>query len=149
MLPDDLIRRLLATRHVGDGIFYARQVMYATIDLDYHTSGEKVDTTAIWDRRRKALTLSVVEGSQPQATFGHLMGGYDSGYYGYLWSKVYAEDMFTVFERYGLTSRKAGMRYRLWILARGNDADPDVLLRGFLGRKPSPEAFYRSIGLGR
>jgi len=34
------------------------------------------------------------------------MGGYDSGYYGYLWSEVYAEDMFTRFRDQGLLTPK-------------------------------------------
>ena len=27
------------------------------------------------------------------ASWGHPMGGYDAGYYTYLWSKVYGDDM--------------------------------------------------------
>lgn len=147
-LPDAMIAKMIAARHAGDGVFYERQVMLALTDLDYHTSGEKVDTTAIWNRLKQDVMMQApIPGSQPQATFGHLMGGYDSAYYGYLWSKVFAEDMFTVFDRMGLTNPQAGARYRIWILARGNTADPDVLLRGFLGRPPNSEAFLRSLGL--
>lgn len=149
-MPKDLVQKLLASRHAGDGIFYSRQVFFATVDLDYHTAGESVDTTKVWnDRKAQIMLLAPIEGGQPQGTFGHLMGGYDSGYYGYLWSKVFAEDMFTVFEKAGLTSPKAGEKYRMWILARGNTADPDVLLQGFLGRAPNAGAFYRSLGLGK
>lgn len=147
-LPDGMIAKMIAARHAGDGIFYTRQIMLALADLDYHTGGETVDTTAVWNRLKHDICMQApIPGSQPQATFGHLMGGYDAGYYGYLWSKVFAEDMFTVFDRAGLTSPVAGRRYRMWILARGNTADPDDLLRGFLGRAPNSEAFYRSLGL--
>lgn len=147
-LSDGLVSKMLAARHAGDGILFSRQVMLATVDLDYHTAGETVDTTAVWNRRKRDITmLEPIAGAQPQATFGHLMGGYDAGYYGYLWSKVFAEDMFTVFEKAGLTSPQAGSRYRTWILARGDTAEPDELLRGFLGRAPNTEAFYRRLGL--
>ncbi|KAB0391044.1 hypothetical protein E2I00_006614, partial [Balaenoptera physalus] len=47
------------------------------------------------------------------ATFGHLAGGYDAQYYGYLWSEV-------------------GMDYRSCILRPGGSEDASVMLRLFL-----------------
>jgi Zn-dependent oligopeptidase len=81
------------------------------------------------------------------ASFGHLMGGYDAGYYGYIWSEVYAADMFTEFERTGLLNEETGQRYRNTILERGNMQEPITLVRDFLGRKPNSEAFYRKLGI--
>jgi Zn-dependent oligopeptidase len=77
------------------------------------------------------------------------MGGYDAGYYGYLWSLVYAQDMFSVFQKSGLEDPATGMRYRKDILEPGALVEPDVLLHQFLGRDVSYEPFYKYIGVQR
>ena len=50
----------------------------------------------------RVMPIAHPAGTVPEASFGHLMGGYEAGYYGYLWAKVYAQDMFTRFERQGV-----------------------------------------------
>jgi thimet oligopeptidase len=142
-LPDDLIASLIKSRYVDDAYATTRQIMYAQIDMAYHTSGPHVDTTAVWDRLASQLTpMPAVPETHPQASFGHLMGGYDAGYYGYLWSKVYAQDMFTAFLNGGLENPVVGMRYRHDILQPARTYDPDVEVRHFLGRPMNPNAFY-------
>ena len=86
------------------------------------------------------------EGTYPEAGFGHLMG-YDAGYYSYLWALVFAQDMFSLFERNGVLNPKLGMKYRRWILEPGGSEDPNVLLEQFLGRKPNNAAFLKELGL--
>ncbi len=146
-LPDDMIDRLVGAKRADAGIHYLRQLAFANIDMIYHTA-ENVDSTEVYKKAMKEIMLvPIQEGSNPHASFGHLMGGYDAGYYGYLWSEVYAQDMFTRFEKEGFSNAKTGMDYRKGILEPGSERQPFDLIKGFLGREPNEEAFLKSIGL--
>jgi Zn-dependent oligopeptidase len=147
-LPDALIAKMIAARYVHYALGTTGQIAYATIDMRYHTMTPPVDTTAVWKATIESTSPNTfVDGTHPQAGFGHLMGGYDAAYYGYLWSLVYAQDMFTRFARQGLTNPVAGMAYRRDILAPARLEEPDVEVAHFLGRPMSPDAFYRELGI--
>jgi Zn-dependent oligopeptidase len=75
------------------------------------------------------------------------MSGYDAAYYGYLWSEVFGDDMFSRFEEEGVTSPEVGRAYREMVIGKGGSMDPDDMLTGFLGRKPNNEAFLRKVGI--
>ena len=80
--------------------------------------------------------------------FGHLLGGYDAGYYGYLWANVIGDDMFSRFASEGVLSPAVGAEYRREILEPNGSRDADVLVRAFLGREPSNAEFLRLRGMG-
>jgi Zn-dependent oligopeptidase len=87
------------------------------------------------------------EGTFSLSSFGHLMGGYDAAYYGYMWSEVFGDDMFSVFEEKGATNPEVGMAYRREVLERGGSVDADEMLRKFLGREPDNKAFLNKLGI--
>ncbi len=145
-LPDDLIAKMVRARYVNFALGVTQQVALSQIDMAYHTSGPHVDTTAVWDQLWSQLSpVPEDPADHPQASFTHLMGGYDAGYYGYLWSQVYAQDLFTAFQRAGLENPQVGMRYRQDILQPSRTYDPDVEVKRFLGRPMSPNAFYQQF----
>lgn len=147
-LPDELIEGLLAARHADAGVYWTRQAFLGIYDMTLHSSGEAVDPDALWLELMPGLTpLPPVPGTLPAASFLPVMGGYDAGYYGYVWSKVYAQDLFSAFERQGLDDAGLGLRYRRQILEPGGAVEPEQLLRNFLGRDVSYQAFYRELGL--
>jgi thimet oligopeptidase len=148
-MPADLIERIARARKFDAGVRYSRQVFLGQFDLYIHTHGAKVDADAA-AKKLWAEIMSFPEDPQSHfaAGFGHMMSGYDAGYYGYLWSEVFAADMFTRFAREGVLNPKTGREYRDIILAKGRSEDPDQLLREFLGREPNENAFLRQIGIG-
>ncbi len=146
-LPDDLIAKMITARCASDRICNAYaatgQIVYALVDLKYHTAGPKVDTTAIWSQvAREYSPIPLPAGVHPQAQFTYFLdGGYAAGVYVYLWSLVYAQDMFTAFQKGGLESPSVGMRYRKTILEPARTYSPDVEVENFLGHPMSPAAF--------
>jgi thimet oligopeptidase len=78
--------------------------------------------------------------------FGHLTE-YAAKYYGYLWSKVFAKDLFAYIKEHGLLNPDVGQKYISAVLGKGGSKDPNELLKDFLGRDPSQEAFLKDIGL--
>ena len=107
-LPDELIAKITSARYFDEAYSEVVQAFYSIVDQEYHTLQPPVDTTAVWKAGVAKYTPNkFVDGTFPQASFGHLMNGYEAQYYGYLWSKVYAQDMFTAF-RFGRVGQPRG-----------------------------------------
>src|SRR5256885_1283191 len=108
-LPPELMQRIAKARKFDAGVKYSRQVFLGQFDLYIHTHGAKVDSDAS-ARRLWEEIMAFPEDPQAHlaAGFGHMMGGYDAGYYGYLWSEVFAADLFTRFAREGVLNPNTG-----------------------------------------
>jgi thimet oligopeptidase len=150
-LPDAIVTKMLAAKDFGQGIVYTKQLLYALFDMQLHTqNNSSIDVTKTYDDLyREIIGLEPLEGAHFPASFGHLMGGYDAGYYGYLWSQVYAQDMFSKFPIKDLASAEVGAQYRKTILESGNMRDALDLLREFLGREPNADAFFKMLHISQ
>jgi thimet oligopeptidase len=148
-LPEDLLKKMIAAKNADTGLVQLRQLFFSQVDMDYHGEyGGDTDSTVLYSRLMREISLIPMNpGTHPEASFGHLMDGYDAGYYGYLWSKVYAQDMFSRFESEGLLNAAIGRQYRDEVLAPGGSQDELDLVRKFLGREPNDAAFLKSLGL--
>jgi thimet oligopeptidase len=142
-IDDALVKRLHAARSFGRGIQYGRQHLYAAYDMALFGERE-ADPMQTWIKMESETPAGYVPGTQFPGTFGHVLGGYGAGYYGYMWSEVIALDMLS---RYGknLMNPAVGRRFRELILSRGGEEPAAQMVREFLGRDPSPEAFFEEI----
>ena len=121
--------------------------LISKIRKEVKRDGNKVDTRNLWSTMKPLISLTgSQEGTNPAASFGHIFGGYQSQYYGYLWSQVYSCDLFSCFEKEGVMNSTLGRKYRDMILAPGGSRDGEEVLVEFLGREPNDEAFMRMNG---
>ncbi|GMK53814.1 hypothetical protein CspeluHIS016_0104000 [Cutaneotrichosporon spelunceum] len=146
-LPDDLIQSIVKSKNVNQGLFNLRQLFFGLYDMTLHTSKEELDQTKLWCDLRTDVSLVTTKGEYVggQSGFAHIVGGYAAGYYGYLYSLVFAADMFeTVFSKDPM-SPENGMKYRNEILKVGGSRDEMDSLVALLGRKPTNDAFLRDL----
>lgn len=156
-LPKDIIKQLVRAKQFNAGLLNLRQIFFGLFDMTIHTierenvkealGGQTIDQ--LYEHLRAQVTLIPQQADiSPASSFGHMMGGYDAGYYGYLWSQVFSADMFySRFRKEGLLSEMTGEDYRRKILGPGGSRPGMDSVVDFLGRKPNNEAFLKSLGL--
>jgi thimet oligopeptidase len=151
VLPRELFDNMLAARNLSSGLSAQGGIRSAVYDMmlyDRYDPRAPHDTDALWTSIADRFVYSpYVEATHPQASWIHI-NTHPVYYYGYIWSKVYAEDMFTQFETHGLWDAATGRRYRELILANGTQRPIVEVVEEFLGRPVSNEAYIRSLGLG-
>ena len=147
-LPKKLIDTMIALKNFSTGNEVESQIFYALLSLEYYGAGAHKDLFKIlkktYTRVREHIAFD--DHNHMYAAFGHLMD-YGAKYYGYLWSKVFALDVFDIIKHEGLLNGKTGQRYIQQVIGRGGSAEPEELLKTFLGREPNQQAFLKDLGL--
>jgi thimet oligopeptidase len=145
-IPADIMMKIKKNKHLFNGMHYMRQLIFALYDMKLHSGDENVDVEQTYNDIQSRLSPLIHGESCLAANFGHLMGGYESGYYGYLWSEVYAAEVFQLFKDSGdIFNKKIGLHYRRCILEKGGTETGFTMMENLLGRKPNSDAFMRSF----
>ena len=141
-IPADLVQKMNAARHFGEAGRWKRQLTYAEVSLNlYNRDPATVDVDALWtEEYRKYSMYPVMPATHSWASFGHL-NGYSAVYYTYIWDKAIALDLFTKFKADGMRNPQTAMTYRRLVLEPGGSEDANVLIKDFLGRPLSLDAF--------
>ncbi len=122
------------------GMFNANQLSYGLLDQTIHSSNIPEDTWIFYNNLVKELFgWEISPKVNMLANWGHMFG-YDTNYYGYLWSKVYAINLFSFFKKNPL-DKKLGMRLRNEILSKGGSLDGIEMLRNFMEREPNENSY--------
>jgi Zn-dependent oligopeptidase len=143
-ITDDIINKIKKQRNMLQGYHYSRQLSFCYLDMNVHSKNYNHNSFETNKRiTKEILGLDVQENTNSIASFGHLMGGYDAGYYGYLWSLVYATDLFTKFIGHELDPI-IGKKFRDEVLSQGSIRKSIDSIKIFLQREPNENAFINS-----
>lgn len=147
-LSDTLIAKIQENKRFGQGFFVQRQARLSLLALDLYASGEDKNPLTLKKVLFSSLSPDLLYDDRDHMTssFIHLIG-YGAGYYCYLWSKVYALDLFKHIEKSGLFDQKIGREYLDKVIGRGGSVDPEELIKDFLGRESSADAFFADLGM--
>lgn len=147
-IPRDLVERMNRVRYFNAGLGDMTQLGYTNISLQFHQNPVPADLGAAtrgWYNEYAAVPMP--DYAQMQDAFGHL-DGYSAIYYTYRWSKVIADDLFTRFNSEGLRNPETANDYRRAILDPGGTRPAADLVREFLGRDISLDAYRENLERG-
>ncbi len=147
-LPPEYIDQLIDAGKFTLGLGIQRQCALSFVSLSLFEESKNVDPNTVFNVTHNTFYphIHLNPNGHKIMNFTHL-GGYGARYYGYLWSRVYAADIFETIKKKGLLNPEIGMEYRECILGPGGTQDPNKMIESFLKRKPSQTAFFKRLGL--
>jgi len=154
-MPEPLLNKVLDAVNFGQGYATLEYLEAAMVDQAWHQlaaarvpAADKVMAFEEAALRRDKVAYPPVPPRYHSLYFSHVFaGGYEAGYYAYLWSEVLARDAGAWFHAHGGLSRASGDVFREKILSRGRTEEPSALFRAFYGRAPEvgPLLEYRGL----
>jgi peptidyl-dipeptidase Dcp len=155
-LAPDVAERLRTSQQYGEGFRTTEYLAAAVLDQAWHqvapadlpTTADGVEPFEAAALRRAGLADPLVPPRYRSAYFNHTFGGgYDAGYYAYIWSEVLDADTVDWFVENGGLEAAAGARFREALLSRGYSGDPMAAFRALRGRDPVIEPLLERRGL--
>jgi metallopeptidase MepB len=156
----ELIQRLVKARSIGLPMMQLGRVTQSRFDFAVYAPAsrealEKMDLSETYNKIHSGATgthgLEVETGSWD---WGHrfsslrgLVSGYDSFIYCYLFSQIWAYDLFETGFQKDTMNTEMGRKYRKVVLYPGGSKPSMEILKAFLGREPNDSAFCRALGV--
>ena len=152
-MPQELVDKLHASEQFNEGFKTSEYLAAALLDQAWHAIGAGTSITDVASFEADALAAAgldnpAVPTRYSSTYFAHTFsGGYDAGYYSYIWSEVLDADAVEWFKENGGLTRENGDRFRSLLLGVGGSKDPLEAYREFRGRDAVIEPLLKRRGL--
>jgi Zn-dependent oligopeptidase len=148
-ITPELVNKINYQRKLGASFFYLRQISFSLWDMYIHSQNIPKTGEETWIFYNKLCMglfgYKINDGINYKinmlANWNAMMIDYDSSYYSYQWSKVYAVDLFSKITCTNIENNKIGNQFRNKILSKGSTKNGIELLKDFLGRDPDFNTF--------
>ncbi|AYF96977.1 M3 family metallopeptidase [Protaetiibacter intestinalis] len=154
-LDAGVAQRLRDAERFGQGFRTSEYLQAALLDQAWHgldvEEAAAVTDVASFEAAalaRAGLADDAIPPRYATTYFAHVFsGGYDAGYYSYIWSEVLDADTVEWFRENGGLNRENGERFRRRLLQTAGTRDPLAAFRDFRGRDARIEPLLERRGL--
>ena len=166
VIPDSLVAKIEAVETFNQGFMTTELVAASILDMKWHLIDDRSFAAAQDDSKcchsepssfveafeeKICEEMGLIDEIIPRyrtTYFAHIFsGGYNAGYYSYLWAEVLDKDAFELFRQKGIFDTETAMSFRRNILEKGGSDEAMDLYRRFRGADPDPKALVRARGL--
>jgi peptidyl-dipeptidase Dcp len=149
-IPAKLVEKIKKSAYFNQGFSTVEYLAASLLDMKLHTLEAPADIDVQSFERNYFNQIGLIPEiiSRYRSTyFLHITGGYDSGYYSYIWAAVLDNDAFEAFKEKGIFDKSVADSYRKNILEKDGTMDPMQMFVNFRGRKPVIEPLLKNRGL--
>jgi peptidyl-dipeptidase Dcp len=152
-MPQEFVDKVQASSAFNEGFKTSEYLAAAMLDQAWHRIDSKTTVKDVAKFEADALASfglnnPAVPSRYSSTYFAHTFaGGYDAGYYSYIWSEVLDADTVEWFKDNGGMTRDNGDRFRQRLLGVGGSKDPLEAYRDFRGRDADIQPLLTRRGL--
>jgi peptidyl-dipeptidase Dcp len=151
-IPDELIEKMKKSTYFNQGFDNVEYLAASMLDMAYHMQNEPKDLDINKFEKDYLDGIGLISEILPRyrsTYFKHIMGGYDAGYYSYIWAAVLDNDAYEAFREKGIFDQATATSFRKNILELNGVKDPMELFVNFRGREPEITPLLKNRGLLR
>jgi oligopeptidase A len=153
MIPDELIQKLIDAKYFNCGLFALRQLSIGIYDFELYAKYDPkapVDANVFWRETYQRMEVRPLpEYNRYPNSCGHIFGGgYDAGYFSYMWADGLVADVFAAYKESGdVYSHEVGGRFLREVLEVGCARPMAESFRAFRGRSLDANMLAKHLGL--
>jgi len=149
-IPASLVQKIKNSGYFNQGFETVEYLASSLLDMKYHTIETPANVDIQSFEKEYLTSIGLIPEILPRyrsTYFLHIAGGYDSGYYSYIWAAVYDNDAFEAFKEKGIFDQTVASSYRKNILEKNGTMDAMQMYLNFRGHDAAIEPLLKNRGL--